>query len=141
MNGVATLLARCRLYDFEGNEKWRSYQANLELPAGRDATALIQKFKAKWYQREIVSLDQELARRCPAASTNVRAQPRRLHAQDESFDPALVQAEATAQASDTAFKPTPQAPTGMALMLCNAKLTLVVQYPAAPLNFTARLRP
>lgn len=110
---MADRLEAFRLYDFEGNEKWRSYQANLEFPAGRDATALIQKFKAKWYQREI----------------------------DESFDPALVQAEATAQASDTAFKPTPQAPTGMALMLCNAKLTLVVQYPAAPLNFTARLRP
>lgn len=45
----------CRTFDFDGDERWKSYVMNLEIPPGRDKNAVIEKFKAKWYKREIVS--------------------------------------------------------------------------------------
>ena len=48
-------LALCRTFDFDGDERWKSYVMNLEIPPGRDKNAVIDKFKAKWYKREIVS--------------------------------------------------------------------------------------
>lgn len=44
----------CRSFDFDGDERWKSYVMNLEIPPGRDKNAVIDKFKAKWYKREIV---------------------------------------------------------------------------------------
>ena len=44
-----------RAFDFEGNERWKKYVMNLEIPPGRDTSAVIERFKAKWYKREIVS--------------------------------------------------------------------------------------
>ena len=46
--------APCRSFDFEGDERWRQYETNIEVPPGRDREAVLQKFKAKWYKREIV---------------------------------------------------------------------------------------
>lgn len=43
-----------RAYDFDGDERWKKYVMNLEIPPGRDNTAVIERFKAKWYKREIV---------------------------------------------------------------------------------------
>ena len=51
---ISTPHSFCRNFDFDGNATWRTYQANLEIPTGRDVAATIEKFKAKWYQREIV---------------------------------------------------------------------------------------
>ncbi|BDA49740.1 hypothetical protein COCOBI_14-3600 [Coccomyxa sp. Obi] len=46
-------LAAFRSFDFDGDERWKSYVMNLEIPPGRDKNAVIEKFKAKWYKREI----------------------------------------------------------------------------------------
>ena len=43
----------CRSFDFEAQEGWRAYRLNLEIPPGKEA--LLDKFRAKWYKREIVS--------------------------------------------------------------------------------------
>ena len=45
----------CRSFDFDGDERWRQYEANIEIPPGRDRDSVLKKFKAKWYKREIVS--------------------------------------------------------------------------------------
>jgi hypothetical protein len=45
-----------RAFDFEGDERWKKYVMNLEIPPGRDTSAVIERFKAKWYKREIVSV-------------------------------------------------------------------------------------
>ena len=37
-----------------GDERWRHYETNIEVPLGRDRETVLQKFKAKWYKREIV---------------------------------------------------------------------------------------
>ena len=42
-----------RSFDFDGDERWQQYKMNLEIPLGRESA--LQKFKAKWYKREIVS--------------------------------------------------------------------------------------
>ncbi len=41
-----------RAFDFEGDEGWRAYRLNLEIPPGKEA--LLTKFKAKWYQKNKV---------------------------------------------------------------------------------------
>ena len=64
--GASISLALCRIcaretsdaprrsFDFDGDERWRQYETNIEVPPGRDRETVLQKFKAKWYKREIV---------------------------------------------------------------------------------------
>ena len=42
-----------RSFDFDADERWQSYRQRLELPAGSDEAALLQRMKRKWYRREI----------------------------------------------------------------------------------------
>ena len=53
-------VAPCRSFDFDGDKRWRQYETNIEVPPGRDREAVLQKFKAKWYKREIVSASKTL---------------------------------------------------------------------------------
>ena len=57
--------APCRSFNFEGDERWRQYETNIEVPPGRDREAVLQKFKAKWYKREIVGSFQVHYTVCP----------------------------------------------------------------------------
>ena len=41
---------------------------NLEIPPGRDKNAVIEKFKAKWYRREIVSIQMSASLRSETAA-------------------------------------------------------------------------
>lgn len=43
-----------RAFDWDGDERWKAYVRNIELP-GTDAAAAMLKVKAKWYKREIDS--------------------------------------------------------------------------------------
>jgi hypothetical protein len=46
-------LAAFHSFNFDSNEGWKHYRLNLEIPPGREA-AILERFKAKWYKREIV---------------------------------------------------------------------------------------
>ena len=48
-------VCECRDYDFEGNPKWQQYKANLEIPVSANRDATVEKLKAKWYRREVVT--------------------------------------------------------------------------------------
>lgn len=37
-------------FNFEGNDDWLRYRANLVFPAGGDEAALTEKYRQKWYQ-------------------------------------------------------------------------------------------
>ena len=62
VHSVSYLVVSCcsRSFDFEGDERWRQYAANIEIPPGRDRDSVLKKFKAKWYKREIVSRTPDL---------------------------------------------------------------------------------
>lgn len=45
----------CRDFDFDSNDRWNAYKGNLEIPAGKSVEQTLNKVKAKWYKREIVS--------------------------------------------------------------------------------------
>ena len=45
----------CRNYDFASDGRWNSYRAGIEIPIGRDEEPILQKYRAKWYQREVVN--------------------------------------------------------------------------------------
>jgi len=45
----------CRDYDFAADDRWNRYRGGIEIPPGRNEEAILQKYKAKWYQREVVS--------------------------------------------------------------------------------------
>ena len=61
----------CRSFDFEGDDRWRQYAANIEIPPDRDRDSVLRKFKAKWYKREIVSLTTDL--KCYQITWHARA--------------------------------------------------------------------
>lgn len=44
---------RFREYDFESDEAWKLYKDNIMIPPGANETAIINKFKQKYYQRKI----------------------------------------------------------------------------------------
>lgn len=44
-----------REYDFASDDRWNRYRAGIEIPPGRDEEAILQKYRLKWYQREVVS--------------------------------------------------------------------------------------
>ncbi|KAK9806982.1 hypothetical protein WJX72_009425 [[Myrmecia] bisecta] len=69
-----------KAFDFDSNEAWLKYRLNLEIPADRDEAAVLQRYKAKFYQRQI----------------------------DPSFNPAMVQTggSASASAKPAAAEPT-----------------------------------
>ncbi|CAL5220522.1 g2554 [Coccomyxa viridis] len=72
---MATLEA-FRSFDFDGDERWRQYEANIEIPPGRDRDSVLKKFKAKWYKREI-DPDFDIAQAVPASSASTA--PQRAH--------------------------------------------------------------
>jgi hypothetical protein len=41
---------RYRRFNFDGNEDWLRYRANLVFPTGGDEVSLTEKYRQKWYQ-------------------------------------------------------------------------------------------
>ncbi|KAL4437116.1 hypothetical protein ABPG75_004255 [Micractinium tetrahymenae] len=61
-------LAAFRAFDWEGDEAWRAYRANIEIPPGKEALEV--KVKAKWYKREVdPDFDVDWVAPPPAAAT------------------------------------------------------------------------
>lgn len=46
--------ARFRAFDFQSDEAWRHYRANINLPPNVDEEEAVEAVKIKWYRRNIV---------------------------------------------------------------------------------------
>eukprot|EP00741_Cyanophora_paradoxa_P004240 tig00000789_g4117.t1 len=53
-------------YDFDGDEKWKAYRMNLEIPPGRDEAAAVEKMRRKWFAKHV---DSNLPPAAPSGST------------------------------------------------------------------------
>ena len=51
-------MLRCRNFDFASDDRWNRYRARIEIPPDRDEQAILQKYKVKWYQKEVVGVIQ-----------------------------------------------------------------------------------
>jgi hypothetical protein len=51
MHLVPITICACRNFDWDGDARWQAHQHSLEVPD----PAMMQRAKARWYKREIVS--------------------------------------------------------------------------------------
>lgn len=153
--------AAFRNFDFASDDRWNRYRARIEIPPDKDEQAILQKYKVKWYQKEVDPAYKPAAADTAAAAPSSSSKPFHDDSSNQNQDVPTAPASSSGRSTDTqsnarfsaaqaantargftdraasffrrSFKPTPQS-TQTVLFCMHLTLILLAVLHVQPLN-------